>query len=95
MTAIPDDGPRPVDPVSPVAPWLSGKARLAKRLCEMINAAPHRFYAEPFVGMCGVFFRRDFQPPELQQIRERKNGADLFCVPKVKIRQKRTSASNF
>ena len=63
MTSRSDDGARPVDPVSPVAPWLGGKARLAKRLCAMIEAAPHRLYAEPFVGMGGVFFRRDFQPP--------------------------------
>ena len=73
MTAIPDDGARPVDPVSPVAPWLGGKVRLAKRLCEMINAAPHRLYAEPFVGMGGVSFRRAFRPPELKKIRKRKN----------------------
>ena len=63
MTAIPDYGPRPVDPVAPVAPWLGGKSRLAKRLCAMIEAVPHRLYAEPFVGMGGVFFRRTFQRP--------------------------------
>ncbi|NKJ43200.1 DNA adenine methylase [Novosphingobium sp. SG720] len=35
---------------------------LAKRLVARINAVPHRLYAEPFVGMGGVFFRRDQRP---------------------------------
>jgi DNA adenine methylase len=34
----------------------------AKRLVEQINATPHTIYAEPFVGMGGVFFRRDQRP---------------------------------
>lgn len=49
---------REVEPVSPVAAWIGGKKQLARRLCALIEATPHRVYAEPFVGMGGVFFRR-------------------------------------
>ena len=80
MSSRSDDGPRPVDPVSPVAPWLGGKARLAKRLCAMIEAAPHRLYAEPFVGMGGVFFRRRLRP-RVEIINDKNNEiANLFLV---------------
>lgn len=51
-----------VDPVRPVAPWLGGKRNLAKRLVARINAVPHDTYAEAFVGMGGVFLRRDRRP---------------------------------
>jgi DNA adenine methylase len=51
-----------VKPTTPVAPWQGGKRILAKRLVEIINATPHRAYAEPFVGMGGVFFRRNQRP---------------------------------
>ena len=53
----------PVDPAKPIAPWYGGKAYLARRIIERIEAIPHRCYAEPFVGMGGVFLRRDRQPP--------------------------------
>lgn len=46
----------------PVAPYRGGKKNLAKRLCTMIDATPHTTYAEPFVGMGGVFLRRRSQP---------------------------------
>jgi DNA adenine methylase len=49
----------PVSPTRPPAPYIGGKKMLAKRLVARINAVPHRLYAEPFVGMGGVFFRRD------------------------------------
>lgn len=51
-----------VKPVLPVAPYLGGKRILAKRLVDRISAVPHRVYAEPFVGMGGVFFRRKTRP---------------------------------
>lgn len=51
-----------VKPVRPVAPYVGGKRGLAKRLCAMIEAIPHEIYAEPFVGMGGVFFRRRQRP---------------------------------
>lgn len=41
-----------------IAPYLGGKSRLAKIITERIEKIPHQQYAEPFVGMGGVFFRR-------------------------------------
>jgi len=52
----------PVAPVRPLAPWIGGKRNLAKRLVARIAAVPHVTYAEAFVGMGGVFFRRDARP---------------------------------
>ena len=53
----------PVSPVSPVAPWLGGKRNLAKRICALIDAdTTHQTYAEPFVGMGGIFLRRTSRP---------------------------------
>lgn len=51
-----------VTPVRPVAPYLGGKRNLAKRLVAMIDQIDHTTYAEPFVGMGGVFLRRIRQP---------------------------------
>lgn len=51
-----------VNPVRPVAPWIGGKRALSKRLVELIGRTPHGLYAEPFVGMGGVFLRRDMRP---------------------------------
>ena len=51
-----------VMPVRPVAPYLGGKRNLAKRLVAMIDQIDHTTYAEPFVGMGGVFLRRIRQP---------------------------------
>jgi DNA adenine methylase len=52
----------PIEPVRPIAPYVGGKRALAKRLVERIEAVPHEIYAEPFVGMGGVFFRRRRRP---------------------------------
>ncbi|WP_240885358.1 DNA adenine methylase [Sphingomonas sp. SFZ2018-12] len=49
----------PIDPVLPVAPYIGGKRRLAKRIIARIAKVPHLTYAEVFVGMGGVFLRRD------------------------------------
>lgn len=48
----------PVRPVSPVAGYIGGKRNLAKRICAIIDGTPHSSYAEPFVGMGGIFLRR-------------------------------------
>ena len=50
-------------PVRPAAPYIGGKRNLASRLCQLIATIPHRTYAEPFVGMGGVFLRRFSRPP--------------------------------
>lgn len=42
----------------PIAPYLGGKRNLAGRVCRIIDADPHQTYAEPFVGMGGIFLRR-------------------------------------
>ena len=55
-------GCQPVEPVRPVAPYIGGKRNLSRRLIERIAAVPHVTYAEVFVGMGGVFFRRDRRP---------------------------------
>ncbi|NBC35561.1 DNA adenine methylase [Novosphingobium sp. FSY-8] len=56
------DGLTPVAAVRPLAPYMGGKRNLAKRLIERISAVSHTTYAEVFVGMGGVFFRRDLRP---------------------------------
>lgn len=45
-------------PVRPAAPYIGGKKNLSKRLARLIDAHPCSTYAEPFVGMGGVFLRR-------------------------------------
>tara|TARA_R110000868_G_scaffold31325_1_gene114795 strand:- start:1091 stop:1909 length:819 start_codon:yes stop_codon:yes gene_type:complete len=52
----------PVEPVLPAAPYIGGKRNLAKRLCALIESRPHTLYAEPFIGMGGIFLRRRFRP---------------------------------
>jgi DNA adenine methylase len=51
-----------VKPVVPAAPYLGGKRNLARRLIGLIDETPHTLYAEPFVGMGGVFLRRCRRP---------------------------------
>jgi DNA adenine methylase len=53
-----DDSFRPVRPVHPAAAYIGGKRRLAAELVRRIEAIPHATYAEPFIGMGGVFLRR-------------------------------------
>jgi DNA adenine methylase len=52
----------PIQPINPVAPWLGGKRNLARRICALIDADDHVTYAEPFVGMGGIFLRRTSRP---------------------------------
>lgn len=47
-----------IQPLSGLAPWVGGKRNLARRLIARIEATPHTCYAEPFIGMGGVFLRR-------------------------------------
>lgn len=57
-----DDAFRTVNPAHPPAPYIGGKKQLAARLVQLIEAIPHQTYAEPFVGMGGVFLRRRRAP---------------------------------
>lgn len=70
----------PVQPVRPLAPYVGGKRNLSGRLVELIGQQPHTTYAEPFVGMGGVFFRRDRRPK--QEVINDLSGdvANLFRV---------------
>ena len=52
---------QPATPAVPVAPYLGGKRNLARRIVERIARVPHVTYAEPFVGLGGVFLRRPFR----------------------------------
>lgn len=63
MESTPQEDRRAVAPVLPVAPYVGGKRNLARRIIELIDATPHQVYAEPFVGMGGVFLRRTRIPP--------------------------------
>lgn len=56
------DNRRAVAPVRPAAAYIGGKRRLGEMLARRIEAVPHETYAEPFVGMGGVFFRRQWAP---------------------------------
>ena len=69
-----------VDPVHPVAAYIGGKRRLAERLVKAIAEVPHVLYAEPFVGMGGVFFRRRSRPRS--EVINDRNGefANLFRI---------------
>ncbi|RDD60215.1 DNA adenine methylase [Ferruginivarius sediminum] len=67
-------------PVQPVAPYIGGKRNLAKRVVARIEAVPHDGYAEPFVGMAGVFFRRR-RAPKVEVINDyNQEVATLFRV---------------
>jgi|APEBP8051073220_1049391.scaffolds.fasta_scaffold02060_7 Site-specific DNA methylase len=70
----------PVTPVKPVAPYVGGKSKLAKLIISHINAIPHNAYCEGFVGMGGIFFRRN-KHPKVEVIND-YNGeiANLFRI---------------
>ena len=71
----------PILPVRPVAPWLGGKRNLAKRICTLIDTdTQHRTYAEPFVGMGGIFLRRT-RCPHAEFINDR--GRDVYNLFRV------------
>lgn len=53
---------RNVEPARPAAGYIGGKKQLAKAIIARIDRIPHQTYAEPFVGMGGVFFRRRRAP---------------------------------
>jgi DNA adenine methylase len=75
-----EDVLRDVPDTRPPAAWIGGKRSLAPRLVELIAATPHSLYAEPFVGMGGIFFRRR-QAPRTEVINDR-NGevVNLFRI---------------
>ena len=65
---------------TPVAPWRGGKRNLAKRIVAIIDQVKHRTYAEPFVGMGGVFLRRT-KPAKAEVINDlNRDVATLFRI---------------
>ena len=51
-----------VKPVGTPAGYIGGKRNLSRALVAQIDAIDHSLYAEPFVGMGGIFFRRRRRP---------------------------------
>lgn len=71
---------RPVEPALPIAPYIGGKRNLARRVCQIIQTIDHDGYAEPFVGMGGVFLRRQ-HAPKVEVINDlNRDVATLFRV---------------
>ncbi|CAM5577998.1 hypothetical protein MAUB1S_09728 [Mycolicibacterium aubagnense] len=69
-----------VRPVAPPAGYIGGKKQLAQRLASVIEQVPHSGYAEVFVGMGGVFFRRRLVP-RMEVINDRSGDvATLFRI---------------
>lgn len=69
-----------IPPTTPVAPWLGGKRNLARRICAILDATPCATYAEPFVGMGGIFLRRRTRP-RAEVINDRgRDIANLFRI---------------
>lgn len=69
-----------VRPVAPPAAYIGGKKQLAQRVASIIEQIPHGIYAEPFVGMGGVFFRRR-QVPRSEVINDRSGDVvTLFRI---------------
>lgn len=54
--------PTLVKSITPPAAWIGGKRLLAKHLRNRIDAMEYTTYVEPFVGMGGVFFKRQMKP---------------------------------
>ena len=54
---------QPVAPTRPAAGYIGGKRNLSRRLVALIGTIPHHTYAEAFVGMGGIFLRRDTRAP--------------------------------
>ncbi|MDB4906351.1 MAG: class adenine-specific methyltransferase [Gemmatimonadetes bacterium] len=69
--------PRPVAPLAGAAPYQGGKRNLASKIIAALEAIPHETYAEPFVGMGGVFFRRR-SAPRLEVINDRSRDVATF-----------------
>lgn len=68
---------RLVEPRKPAAGYIGGKKILAKTIIERIDKIPHETYAEPFVGMGGVFFRRR-QAPRSEVINDHSGDVATF-----------------
>ncbi len=68
---------RNVEPLKPPAAYIGGKKQLAKTIVRCIERIAHETYAEPFIGMGGVFFRRRFAPKS-EVINDRSGDVATF-----------------
>jgi DNA adenine methylase len=68
---------RIIEPVKPAAGYIGGKKQLAKTVIRCIERIPHDTYAEPFVGMGGVFLRRR-RVPKGEIINDRSGDVATF-----------------
>lgn len=66
-----------VRPVNPVAGYVGGKKQLARHIINRIAAVEHSIYAEPFVGMGGVFLRRPSRP-KVEAINDASRDVAIF-----------------
>ena len=70
----------PILTTRPIAPYLGGKRNLAKRICAIIDKVECQTYAEPFVGMGGIFLRRKARP-KAEVINDKgRDVANLFRI---------------
>jgi DNA adenine methylase len=70
----------PVSCCSPIAPYIGGKRILAPQISEILSHIPHAIYAEAFIGMGGIFFRRTLRP-KAEIINDRsRDVANLFRI---------------
>lgn len=69
-----------VQPITPAAGYIGGKRNLSAIICEAISEIPYKLYAEPFVAMGGVFFRRS-KAPKAEVINDRSGEiANFFRI---------------
>ena len=66
-----------VEPIKTAAGYIGGKRKLARQICEIIEATSHTVYAEPFVGMGGIFFKRR-SVPSTEVINDRSGDISNF-----------------
>jgi DNA adenine methylase len=69
-----------INTIEPLAPYIGGKVKLSKTIIPKIEAIPHTIYAEPFVGMGGIFFRRT-KPASAEAIND--IGGDLVNLFRI------------
>ena len=67
----------PISPIDPPAPYLGGKSGLAAVITPLLDRTDHHTYAEPFVGLGGVFFRRS-RRPKLEVVNDRGREVATF-----------------
>ena len=68
---------RDVESTHPAAGYVGGKKQLARHLVARIEAVDHKLYAEPFVGMGGVFLRRR-RIPKVEAINDASRDVSTF-----------------